>query len=298
MNYRHLYHAGNFADVMKHALLIELVRAMQRKEKGFLYLDTHAGRGSYDLGLAAQGDSLARRPESPDGVGRVLGDDTAKGSMADGQPSAALGAYAELVRRFDRNRGNLGATPRFYPGSPAIVRALARAQDRLALCEQLPDEYAALAAEFVFHPRASVHEMDGYIAVRAMLPPAERRALVLIDPPYESQEEFARVATALRDGLARLAGGVFCVWYPLTQRARVDSFFAALRALPLPPTLVLELSIAGEASALKLRGCGLVVLNPPWQLEQAVQPLLEELAQTLAQEPGARSRTEWLVPEA
>ena len=291
MNYRHQFHAGNFADVMKHALLLQLVRGLQKKEKGFLYLDTHAGRGAYDLTRAATGDSLVRRPEWPDGVGRL----TARGDLP-----PAVAEYVALVRKFDASRRGGAAedgAPKYYPGSPWFVRERARPQDRLALCERQPGECAALREEFQFSPRTTVQEMDGYGAVRALLPPLERRALVLIDPPFEAQNEFAQVVAALGDGLRRLPGGVFAVWYPLTERARVDDFFADLQALRPPPTLAAELTIAGDGAPLKLKGCGLVVINPPWQFDREAEPLLAWLAEVLAQAPGGGGRAEWVVPE-
>ncbi|HWA84777.1 MAG TPA: 23S rRNA (adenine(2030)-N(6))-methyltransferase RlmJ [Opitutus sp.] len=321
MNYRHQFHAGNFADVMKHALLVQVVRAMQKKEKGFLFLDTHAGRGSYDLSAEARGDSLARRPEWPDGIGRLWDEEAAA-------IGAELAEYAELVRRFDAGKrdsavakvaaGREGAVrpsrggekrggdapppggdgaPRFYPGSPWIMRMIARTRDRLALCEKQPEEYAALAREFRRAAGTSVHEMDGYLALRAMLPPPERRALVLIDAPFEAEDEFARIATAAGEGLGRLPDGVLALWYPLTERARVDAFFAELVGLKLPPTLVLELAIAGETSGIRMRGCGLVLVNPPWRFEATAEPLLRELSRLLAQGEGAGARLDWLVPE-
>lgn len=288
MNYRHLFHAGNFADVMKHALLVQLVRALQKKEKGFLFLDTHAGRGLYDLSAAAKGDSLERRPEWPEGAGRL---------WERSDLSSPLKDYVALVRTFDENQGNAGAAPRFYPGSPSLVRLLARAQDRLALCERHPEEFAALAEAMRFSPRTSVHEMDGYVALRSMLPPPERRALVLIDPPFEAKGEFAAIVAALQEGLARLPGGMFAIWYPLTERARVDRFFEELLPLALPPTAALELAIAGESAEIRMRGCGLLVVNPPWGIEAIARPLLEELAGLLSQGPGGGERVTWLVPE-
>lgn len=289
MNYRHHFHAGNFADVVKHVLLRQLVGAMQRKEKGFLYLDTHAGRGGYDLGTAAQGDALARQPEWPAGIGRLWT-----------QPDLpeALGGYVRQVRAYDRSQGNLGSEPRFYPGSPILVRELARPQDRLALCELHPAECDSLKAAMTFSPRVSVQLLDGYLAPRAMLPPPEKRALVLVDPPFESADEFARIAAALVEGLARLPGGVFAIWYPLTERARTDAFVATLRDQPLPPTAAFELAIAGESSALKVRGCGLLIVNPPWRFEPAVMPALQALAALLAQGPGAAAHCRWLVNES
>jgi len=288
MNYRHHFHAGNFADVLKHVLLVRLVRAMQRKEKGFLYLDTHAGRGGYDLEVAAQGDTLARVPEWPEGIGRLW-------NLAD--LPEPLAEYVQQVRTHDRKLGNLQAEPRFYPGSPALVQALMRPQDRLALCELHPEEYAALNGAMALAHRVTVQQLDGYIAPRAMLPPPERRALVLMDPPFEAQGEYGRITTALQQGLARLPGGVFAIWYPLTDRAGVDAFADRLRAMRLPPTAVFEMAVAGEQAVLKMRGCGLVIVNPPWQFEAEVMPALRTLAGVLAQGPGAEAHCHWVVPE-
>ena len=201
MNYRHQFHAGNFADVMKHALLVQLMRAMQKKEKGFLLLDTHAGRGRYDLAAAATGDSLARKPEWPDGIGRLA----SCADLPDG-----LAEYAALVREFDRRAGNSAEVPRYYPGSPMLAQALARPQDRLVFCEKQPAECARLREEFQFSPGTEVRETDGYAAIRALLPPPERRALVLIDPPFEAQDEFAQIGRSLGEGLRRFVSGVVC----------------------------------------------------------------------------------------
>jgi 23S rRNA (adenine2030-N6)-methyltransferase len=289
VNYRHHFHAGNFADVMKHALLLHVLRALQRKEKGVLYLDTHAGRGTYDLAAARQGDTLARQPEWPDGIGRLWPD-------TPGMPDMVR-SYVEAVRGFDRQQGNPEAAPRYYPGSPALVRQCLRPQDRMALCERHPEEFAALKAELGFCARCSVQEMDGYKALRAMLPPPEKRALVLIDPPFEAREEFADVAKAVDEGLARLPGGTFVVWYPLTGRAKTDVFFDHLRAQSLAPTVVVELMVAGEAAAIKLRGCGLVIINPPWQFEASLGDGLDWLARRMAQAPGGGAGCRWLVPE-
>ena len=290
MNYRHHFHAGNFADVVKHALFVRLLLALQRKEKGFLYLDTHAGRGRYDLEKASAGDSLARQPEWPDGIGRLW-------ARPPAEILSGLVEYVDLVRTFDRRFGNLDAAPRFYPGSPWIARTLSRTVDRLALCEQHAGEFAALRSEFIRQPRVSLHAMDGYGAMRAMLPPPERRALVLIDPPFEAQDEFARIADALRDGVSRFSSGVFVVWYPLTARARVDEFLAAVRAQRPGPALAVEVMIAGEAAALKMKGCGLLVINPPWGFESEAKAIAGFLAKALAQAPGAAGRLDWIVPE-
>ncbi len=292
MNYRHHYHAGNFADVMKHALLVRLVRALQRKEKGFVYVDTHAGRGRYDLELAGSGDTLARVPEWPAGIGRLW----AGGGRATAAVPESIGDYLALVRSFDRDAGNLADTPRFYPGSPRLVRMLARPADRLSLWEKHPAECGALRADFAGAARTTVQEGDGYGALRAALPPPERRALVLIDPPFEAQDEFSRIAGALAEGLRRFPSGVFAVWYPLTGRARVDDFFAEVRRLRPPPALAAELGVAGEAAPIKLKGCGLLVVNPPWQFDTEAEAALHHLAVALAQAPGGGARVEWIEP--
>ena len=292
MNYRHHFHAGNFADVVKHVLLIRLLRALQQKDKGFLYLDTHAGRGAYDLVRESVGDSLARTPEWPDGIGRLWNRTDLPAGVAD---------YVERVRGFDRQRGNLEARVRYYPGSPWIARLLARPQDRLALYEKHPAEFAALRMEFGRETpggaSVALREDDGYVALRAQLPPVERRGLALIDPPYEAQDEFAVASDALGQALQRFPTGVYALWYPLTQRARVNEFVAAIADLQPPPTLVAELAVAPDDSDRKLKGCGLVVINPPWRFDADARTTLEYLAGVLAQEPGGRASLSWLVPE-
>lgn len=300
MNYRHRYHAGNFADVLKHAVLLRLIGALQAKEKGILYLDTHAGRGGYDLSAAASGASQAREPEWPAGVGRLW-------TRAD--LPEELAEYVAAVREFDAagrlregvpdGSADVESGPRFYPGSPWLALARLRMQDRAMVCERQPEEAAALAEEFFGRRRVSAQQMDGYVAVKAALPPPERRALVLIDPPFELADEWARIVQALRDGLARLPGGTFAVWYPLTARARVDSFYRELLAVPkLPPCFTVELLIGGEEAGLKLWGCGILVINPPWGLDRSLDRMARWLGPVMAQGPGARGGVHWLVPES
>jgi 23S rRNA (adenine2030-N6)-methyltransferase len=231
---------------------------------------------------------LERKPEHPDGIGRF---------WRRTDLPAPLAEYVSLVREYDRAKGGLGDEPRFYPGSPRLVQAIARPQDRLALCEKHPDEFAALRDEFTFGFRVTVQQIDGYTGLRAMLPPPEKRALVLIDPPFEDQNEFAQIVDGLREGLRRLPGGTFAVWYPLTERARVDAFFDELVKAKLPPTFAAEVTIAGDVAPMKMKGCGLLVVNPPWQIDRAIMPLMPLLAELLAQAPGGRGRLHWLVPE-
>jgi len=285
MNYRHAFHAGNFADVFKHVLLLKLLRAMQRKEKGFLYLDTHAGRGAYDLSATTVG--LKRAPEWPAGIGRVWQEEGLAPELDD---------YLALVRDFNQRRGG-GAKPRFYPGSPSIAAMVRRPQDRLALWEQQDREVRRLGDELVWSRGTSVECGDGYGALRAVLPPPERRALVFIDPPFEDQAEFVAVLTALGEGMRRFSSGVFAIWYPVTERAPVEAFRCALRVRWPQPVLVAELAVTADPQR-RMKGCGLVVINPPWGFADEVQAALPALTGRLGVDAGAGARCEWLVPES
>ncbi len=287
MNYRHSFHAGNYADVFKHVWLVQLLRALQRKEKGFLYVDTHAGRGAYDLGAPPSAAGGARPPEWPDGIGRLWN--------ATGLPPA-LADYVALVRQFNHHAGAAADALRWYPGSPWLAALVRRPQDRLALWEQQPGEAASLRAAFARRRRVAVEEGDGYGAVRAVLPPRERRALVLIDPPFEDPGEFDAVLAALREGLQRFRDGVYAVWYPITERARADEFHAALAWLRPPPTLWAELAVTADPQV-RMKACGLAVINPPWRLYDDFVPLLPELTRRLGLDRGAAARCGWLVPE-
>lgn len=284
MNYRHAFHAGNFADVVKHVLLRELVRAMQRKPKPFLFLDTHAGRGRYDLARADLGGRIA---EWPEGIGRLWHAADLPAELAD---------YVTAVRAFNRNAG--ADDLRFYPGSPLLALQLARPDDRLAFCELQADEAAALQMECAGHRKARVHPIDGYIAPRAMLPPPEKRALVLIDPPFEAADEMSRVAVAVEEGIRRSPAAVFAIWYPLTARAATAPLFLPLRERRLAPTLVTEFRVQSAAAEVGMGGCGLAILNPPWQFDSTMRPVLECLADLLALDASARVQLDWLVPEA
>lgn len=288
MNYRHHYHAGNYADVFKHVVLLLLVRAMQRKEKGFLYLDTHAGRGGYDLSVpSVLPDGRSREPEHPAGIGRLWG--------ADKLP-AVLAEYVALVRRFNERNGIVGDELKFYPGSPWLAKMLLRPQDRMALCELRPDDAEALDFEFARESRVTVQAIDGYTGLKALLPPPEKRALVLIDPPFETKREFADVARGLKDALRRLPGAVIAVWYPITERARTDDFHRALVEMATPAWFA-ELNIAGPESALKMKGCGMLILNPPWQIDGEIRALLPALRERLQVDAGASTASDWLVAD-
>ncbi len=262
MNYRHAYHAGNAADCFKHAVLVWVLRALARKAKPFFVLDTHAGIGRYDL----SGEAAQRTGEAQGGILRLL-DDT----------PAALSGYVGLVR-------SLG----LYPGSPALIAALLRPGDRAALCELHQEDHAALRAQtFARDPRLSVHLRDGYAAIAAFLPPHERRALILIDPPYEQPDEHGRLAAALRAGNARFPGGTMLAWYPVKHRAPVRALHEALRTGPVRDVVACELLFREPVDAARLNGSGLVIVNPPYRFDAELPPILTALLQRLgAGEPG------------
>lgn len=288
MNYRHHYHAGNYADVFKHVLLLQLIRAMQRKDKGFLYLDTHAGRGGYDLTLpSVLPDGRERAPEHPAGIGRLWD--------AAGLPEP-VEDFLALVRRFNERKGGAGAGLQFYPGSPWIAKLLLRPQDRMTLCELRADDAEALDFEFARETGVKVLGLDGYTGLKAQLPPPEKRALVLIDPPFESKAEFGDIQRGVAEALRRLPGAVVAIWYPITERARTDEFHRTLVELAVP-SLFAELDIAGDGSQLRMKGCGLLVLNPPWRIETEFRAVLPALVEKLRVDTGARAVCQWLVPE-
>jgi 23S rRNA (adenine2030-N6)-methyltransferase len=283
MNYRHAYHAGNFADVLKHVVLVMLVEHLKKKPAPFFYLDTHAGRGLYDLS-----DAQAQRSgEYKNGIGRVL--DAPASTLP---PEVA--AYAQLVRQ-SAGKGHSAITA--YPGSPLIVARLRRPNDRLVLMETLPKEAAALRAAIGRGRYVSVLESDGYAALKAQLPPRENRGLVLIDPPYESDLEFDRVLAGLEVAHERWPTGTFCVWYPLTDRAGPLRFHRELERSGLRKVLDVRLNVLPADAQVGMAGAGLVIVNPPWLLDQRLAELLPQLHRLLSPDGLGETSVEWLVPE-
>ncbi|MEO5596627.1 MAG: 23S rRNA (adenine(2030)-N(6))-methyltransferase RlmJ [Lysobacteraceae bacterium] len=283
MNYRHAFHAGNHADVFKHVLLIALLQAMRRKPAPFAVLDTHAGRGRYTM----DSGEARRTAEAEGGVKRLL---SAQQSV---EPDALV-RYREILRAL-----NPDGTLRIYPGSPLLIAKMLRDQDRLACCEMQPVEAAALANVFDRESRVAVHQRDGYAAISALLPlksggKAIARTLVLIDPPYEAQDaEFDHAIAALKGGLARVPQAVFALWYPIKQRRTLHNFLRRASSLPASDSWIAELLIRPDDSPLRMNGSGLLVLNPPWQLDTEVNELLPSLHAALG-EDGASTRLQWL----
>lgn len=289
MNYRHHFHAGNFADVVKHVLLGALFRGMQRKEKGFLYLDTHAGRGKYDLHVSGWGQSSPRMAEHPNGWGML--------EEARLNVPQFVEDYRNAVRGFDRRWGNLDGKLRFYPGSPCLAIQWMRPQDRLVLCELNRNEYEVLAREMEGRRHVSVQHLDGYVAVRAFLPPKERRALVLVDPPFESPDEWLNLAQCVGETLERMPDATIAMWHPITERAGVEQFLDELVRMRPPPAWTASVTVRDAGMAAGMRGCGVLVVNPPWRLDEELRPVVIWLADQLAQAHGAQGSLSWLVPE-
>jgi len=284
MNYRHGFHAGNHADVLKHLVLLALLDTLRDKDTPFFVLDTHAGRGSYPL----QGEQAQRTGEAAGGILRLQ-------QAAPAEPPL-LHRYLEAIAAAQAEH------PGDYPGSPRLVAAALRADDRLAACELQPEEAAALKACLAGDRRCHVHQRDGYAAVKALLPPREGerrigRALVLVDPPYEAQEaEYPKVLEAVRDGLARMPQAQFAIWYPIKRRALLAPFLRQAAKLPVRSALVAELLVRPDDSPLRMNGSGMLLLNPPWRLDGQIAPALPALVKLLG-EDGAGSRLEWIRRE-
>ena len=258
MNYRHAFHAGNFADCMKHALLVWLLRALRRKETPFRVLDTHAGIGAYDLSAP----EAERTGEWRRGIGRLL--DVAEGPLAD---------YAGLARE--------AGAPAAYPGSPALARALLRPQDRLVCCELHPEDHATLRARFRGDRQVAVHHRDGWEALRALTPFPERRGLVLVDPPFEKEGEFGRLAAGIALVAQRFRAAVQACWYPIKHRSPVRAFHTALRDSGVRDLVAAELWLREPTDPERLNGSGLLVANPPWRFEEEGSRILAALLDRL-----------------
>jgi 23S rRNA (adenine2030-N6)-methyltransferase len=278
VNYRHAFHAGNFADVHKHVILLALIERLKRKPTPFFYLDTHAGRGRYDL----NSEEARRSSEWRYGIGRLLS--TTPRSQDIRNYLAAVAAI--------RPHGE----PR-YPGSPLIAANAMRRGDRAVLIEQQQQEARAIEIEMRGRRKVSVQHSDGYAALKAYLPPKENRGLVLIDPPYESPREFATVEQALRFGLSRWPNGMFALWYPIKLGPEAQRFLDAVRASGLRKLLTLELSIRPADSPLGLNGSGMLIANPPWQLDVEMREATTELHSLLSPDGAGTASVEWLVPE-
>jgi len=266
VNYRHGYHAGNFADVVKHIALVAILLHLRKKETAFSVVDTHAGRGGYDL----SGEQSRRTGEADKGVARLM-------DMSGDMPEA-VSTYLSLV-----TEGEL------YPGSPLIAARLLRPQDRLTAVEKQPEEFAALKETLSPFRNAIAEQGDGYSRAVKLLPPPSRRGLVLLDPPFEADEEFSELARTLRDGCRKFATGIFLAWYPVKSQAEADAFIGEVAAGGLAKAMIIDASISVPEG--KLRRAALLIINPPYGLAAAMR----ESAALIAPRLEARIGTSWIA---
>jgi 23S rRNA (adenine2030-N6)-methyltransferase len=281
MNYRHAFHAGGFADVVKHFVLARILVHLTTKPAAFRVIDTHAGAALYDL----HGREASRTREWREGIGRI------HGAKPEPRLRDLLAPYLTAIAAFNRGKG-LST----YPGSPLLACALMRAQDRLTACEFEPGAARALAAALRAERRAKVVAIDGWTALTAYVPPKERRGLVLVDPAFEEPHEFARLGEKFAAAHRKWPTGIYLVWYPIKDRAEPNAFARRLAKLGIRKILRAELELAKPAATDRLNGCGLVIVNPPWTLEGELAIVLPWLAATLGDGKG-RFRLDWLAGE-
>src|SRR5882757_2723116 len=287
MNYRHAFHAGNFADVVKHAVMVRILLHLRAKPAAFRVIDTHAGAGLYDLA----GPEANRSPEWRAGIARLLA-----APLGD-SVRELLAPYLEVINGFNAPNADaeISSAPSSnarssnaqspivrYPGSPAIVCAFLRAQDRLIACEREPTAAQALSRNLSRDRRAKAIAIDGWIALNAYVPPPERRGLVLVDPPFEDGNDFTRLASALAGAHRKWPGGTYLLWYPIKGRNAPDALVRDLRRLSIPKILRAELCVGETPLEGPLGGCGLMIVNPPWQLDNELAVILPGLAAALA----------------
>jgi 23S rRNA (adenine2030-N6)-methyltransferase len=282
MNYRHAFHAGNFADVVKHATLARVIMHLRAKPAAFRVIDTHAGAGLYDL-TAPQ---ASRTDEWRGGIGRLFGQSLAPGVQN------LLAPYLQAVAAF-----NSAGALKNYPGSPAIARALLRPQDRLLACELEPNAARALASHFGRDRQAKAIAIDGWTALDAYVPPKERRGVVLIDPPFEEPREYDRLVDALAAAHRKWATGIYMLWYPIKDLKESNAFARRLARSGIPKILRAEVTVPSGAPG-RLSGTGLILVNPPWRLETELNILLPALAAILSEGGPGRACFEWLTAKA
>ena len=285
MNYRHIYHAGNFADVLKHATLALVLEHLKLKKAPFAVLDTHAGTGLYDLAST----EAQKTQEWRGGIGRLMGPDAVP---IPAEVAKLLAPFLDAVRAENPD----GVLAR-YPGSPMLARALIRPQDRLTLCELHSADAALLAELFERDKQVTVEHMDGWAALKAKLPPQQRRGLVLIDPPFEEKDEIEQILRGLEAALRRFATGTFMIWYPIKDVKTIARFHARLAGMGLPKCLIAELLLRRPSDKDRLNGSGLVILNPPFTLPERLRTLLAWFASVMGEAGAGSFRIDWIKGE-
>ncbi|WP_172143459.1 MULTISPECIES: 23S rRNA (adenine(2030)-N(6))-methyltransferase RlmJ [Pseudomonas] len=278
MNYRHAFHAGNHADVLKHVILSRLIALLSRKEAPFAYLDSHAGVGLYDLA----GDQASRTGEWLQGIARLWQAEDVPDQLVD---------YLEVIRAM-----NPDGVLRHYPGSPELARMLTREQDRLHLNEKHPEDGRLLKENMAGDRRVAVHLGEGWYVSRALLPTREKRVLLLIDPPFEQADELERCVQSLNEAIGRMRQAVVAIWYPIKELGQLRRFYRDLEKSNAPKLLRIELYVHPADDAQRLNGSGLVISNPPWGLEDELKQILPWLT-TLLGQSQAGWRMDWLIEE-
>jgi 23S rRNA (adenine2030-N6)-methyltransferase len=282
MNYRHSYHAGNFADVVKHIILVRILDYLKRKDAAFRVIDTHAGSGTYAL----QSGNAAKTGEWRDGIGRLF---EAKLSP---QAGALIEPYLDSIKLVNPTGGIAN-----YPGSPVITRHLLRKQDRLIAIELHEQDERLLAARFAGDYQSRVIHLDGWLALGAHVPPKEKRGVVLVDPPFEQDGEFERLADGLAKAHTRWPGGIYALWYPLKDPKAVERFHKGVAGKGIPKILRADVMIRDWSTPPRMNGSGMLIVNPPFTLEDQLRVILQELAAVLGDDGHGSFEIGWLAGE-
>ena len=282
MNYRHAYHAGNFADVFKHIIVTRVVEYLKQKDKAFRVIDTHAGVGMYDL----TGVEAGKTGEWQGGIAKVAD------ALLSSTVSELIAPWLKIVRSVNSDK-----TLKKYPGSPKLLRMLFRPQDRLSAIELHPEDYAKLAAEFEDDYQVRTIELDGWLALGGHVPPKEKRGLVLVDPPFELQGEFDRILDGLKRGYERWPTGIYALWYPVKDRKSVSAFHKHLRESGIKKILACELMVRGPSIEPSLDGSGMIIVNPPFTLEGDLKLILPAMMEAMRVDKGASWWVNWLAGE-
>ncbi|GAA5648106.1 23S rRNA (adenine(2030)-N(6))-methyltransferase RlmJ [Vibrio proteolyticus] len=278
LSYRHSFHAGNHADVVKHIVQSLILNALKQKEKPFVYHDTHSGVGRYDL----THEWAEKTGEYKQGIARV---------WQQQDIPQEIQSYLDAIRQL-----NNGDTLRYYPGSPRVARAHLRTHDRMVLTELHPSDYPLLEQEFHRDRQVSIYKEDGFSRLKASLPPKERRGLVLIDPPYELAREYRDVVQAIYHSYKRWATGIYAIWYPVVNRCDIEDMIEGLQGLGIRKILQIELGVAPDTNEHGMTASGMIVINPPWKLESQMNEILPFLKEAIAPATG-HYKVEWIVPE-
>lgn len=298
MNYQHEFHAGGIADVFKHIVLIAILESLHKKESAFCYIDTHGGAGIYDL----SSEAAQKTGEYNQGIAKLIGHSVASPLITQYlNLVATCQNYAQSPRNYFESHTKITSenttalsSIQYYPGSPFIARLCLRPQDRMIVIDQHPEIHLQLKQLFIHDSATHVHHRDGYQAMKAFLPPKENRGCILIDPPFENAQEFQHLVTHLDIALKRWKSGIFAVWFPIKNRQQINSFYKHLAELPANKILMTEFCPWPDDVTTRLNGSGMIVINPPWQIETILKPALQELQPYLQFHKNAQTKIQFI----